>query len=134
MDISVSRISKNDAATIGTFVYDGKSFVSLELPETFEGQFNVPNKTCILPGTYPVVRLWSNHWNQMMPHVLNTPGRSEVEIHVANFPHDILGCMGIGRTKVSEIEIGQSRDAFEEFNTDFDNAISAGEAVTISIS
>jgi hypothetical protein len=134
VDIAVARIWKTDTGITGTFSVDGEQkYFSIELPELFEGEANVPNKTCILPGTYEVQRLWSNHWNQMMPHLVGTPGRSEVEIHVANFPHDILGCIGIGRLRISDIEIGESKDAFEEFNQDFENAIAAGEPVTITI-
>ncbi len=134
MHIDVARLWKSEEGITGTFSVDGaQRYFSLELPELFEGQPNVPDKTCVLPGTYAVERLWSNHWNQMMPHVVGTPGRTEVEIHVANFPHDILGCIGIGKLRISDIEIGESRDAFEEFNRDFENAIAAGEQVEITI-
>jgi hypothetical protein len=134
MEIAVVRMWKTDAGITGTFSIDGQQrYFSLELPETFEGQPNVPNKTCIPAGTYPVMRLWSGHFDRMMPHITEVPGRTEIEIHVANLPKDILGCMGIGRLRISETEIGKSQEAFDEFNLEFDNAISAGEAVNITI-
>lgn len=134
MQIDVVRMWKTDEGITGTFSVDGEQkYFSLELPELFEGQPNVEDKTCILPGTYAVERLWSAHWNQMMPHVMGTPGRTEVEIHVANFPKDILGCIGIGKFRISDTEIGSSKEAFEEFNQDFENAVAAGEPVTITI-
>jgi Family of unknown function (DUF5675) len=134
MEIVVARIWKNDLAVTGTFSVDGvQKYFSLELPELFEGQANVPDKTCIPVGTYDVQRLWSGHWDQMMPHVVGVPGRSEVEIHIANFPHDILGCIGIGKKRISDTEIGESKEAFDEFNKDFENAIAAGEPVSIAI-
>jgi hypothetical protein len=134
VEIDVARIWKTDEAVTGTFSVDGQQkYFSLELPELFEGQPNVTNKTCIPTGVYPVMRLWSNHWGKMMPHITNVPGRTEIEIHVANFPKDILGCMGIGFKRLSDTEIGESGEAFEEFNQDFENAIAAGEPVTISI-
>jgi len=134
MEFAVARLWKTDIAVTGTFSVDGSQrYFSLELPELFEGQPNVPDKTCILAGTYAVQRLWSNHWNQMMPHVVGTPGRTEVEIHAANYPQDILGCIGIGKLRISDTEIGESRAAFDEFNQDFENAIAAGELVTITI-
>lgn len=133
MQIDVARIWKTDSGITGTFSVDGmQKYFSLELPELFEGQPNVPDKTCVLPGTYDVQRLWSPHWDQMMPHVVGTPGRSEVEIHVANFPHDILGCVGIGMKRINDTQIGESKEAFEEFNKDFENAIASGEAVSIT--
>lgn len=134
MEIEVARIWKNDEAVTGTFSVDGaQKYFSLELPELFEGQPNVTNKTCIPAGTYPVERLWSDHWNAMMPHVTQVPGRTEVEIHVANYPRDIHGCIGIGNKRISDTQIGESVDAFNQFNEDFEAAISAGETVTITI-
>jgi hypothetical protein len=134
MEIDVVRLWKTSEAITGTFSVDGQQkYFSLELPELFDGQPNVTDKTCIPAGTYAVQRLWSNHWNQMMPHIVGVPGRTEIEIHIANFPKDILGCMGIGDLRISDTEIGESEKAFDEFNQDFENAIAAGEPVTISI-
>jgi hypothetical protein len=134
MQLDVARIWKTDSGITGTFSVDGvQKYFCIELPERFEGELNVPNKTCVLPGVYEVQRLWSNYWDQMMPHVVGTPGRSEVEIHIANFPHDILGCIGIGMKRITDTQIGESSEAFEEFNQDFENAIAAGERVTITI-
>lgn len=134
VQIDIARIWKTDTGITGTFSVDGmQKYFSLELPELFDGQANVINKTCIPPGTYDVQRLWSNHWSQMMPHVVGVPGRTEVEIHIANYPHDILGCIGIGNKRLSDTEIGESGEAFEEFNKDFENAIAAGEPVSITI-
>jgi Family of unknown function (DUF5675) len=134
MQIDVARLWKSESGITGTFSVDGtQKYFSLELPELFEGQPNVPKKTCVPAGTYAVERLWSNHWNQMMPHLVDVPGRTEVEIHIANFPHDILGCIGIGKLRISDIQIGESREAFEEFNKDFENAIQNGEGVAITI-
>jgi Family of unknown function (DUF5675) len=134
MELAVSRLWKNDIAITGTFSVDGQQkYFSLELPELFEGQPNVPQKCCIPVGTYPVVSLYSNHFERMMPHVQNVPGRSAIEIHYGNFPHDVLGCVLIGNKRISDTEIGDSRNAFEEFNQDFENAIAAGESVTLTV-
>lgn len=134
MEIKVDRLWKSDSAITGTMSIDGvQKYFTLELPELWDGQPNVPDKCCIPSGTYPVVRLWSNHFGQMMPHVTNVPDRSEIEIHFGNFPHDVLGCLLVGNKRISDVEIGDSRNAFAEFDSDFDNAIAAGEAVTITI-
>lgn len=126
---------RTDTAITGTFSVDGSQrFFTLELPELFEGQPNVPDKTCIPAGTYPIERLWSNHFDRMMPHVMLVPGRSAIEIHYGNFPHDVLGCILIGNTRIDDSEIGDSRNAFEEFDLMFENALAAGEQVSLSIS
>jgi hypothetical protein len=134
MEISVVRIWKSEAAITGTFSVDGSQrYFTLELPELFEGQPNVPDKCCIPVGVYEVENLWSNHWGQMMPHLMDVPGRSAIEIHVANYPRELLGCMAIGNLRISDTEIGESEAAFDDFNLDFENAIASGEMVTISI-
>ena len=134
MEIKVDRLWKSDIAVTGTFSVDGtQKYFTLELPELFEGQPNVPEKCCIPAGNYIVTRSWSNHFGQMMPHVDPVEGRSAIEIHYGNYPQDVLGCILIGNKRVSDTEIGDSRNAFEEFNTDFENAIAAGEAVTLTI-
>jgi len=135
MELRVDRLWKTDTAITGTFSVDGQQkYFSLELPETFEGNQNVPDKTCIPAGTYPVLRAWSNHFERMMPHVDQVPGRSAIEIHYGNFPHDVLGCLLIGNKRINDTEIGESREAFEEFDGDFENAIAAGESVTLTVS
>ena len=134
MELAVARLWKNDIAITGTFSVDGQQkYFTLELPELFEGQPNIPNKCCIPTGTYPVLRLWSNHFGMMMPHVDGVEGRSAIEIHYGNFPQDVLGCILIGNKRMSDTEIGDSRNAFEEFNGDFENAIAAGETVMLTI-
>lgn len=134
MDIHVNRLWKNDLAITGVMLIDSvQRFYTLELPELFDGQPNVPDKCCIPAGTYPVIRLWSNHFGTMMPHVENVEDRSAIEIHYGNFPGDVLGCILVGNKRLSDTEIGDSRNAFQEFNDEFDTAIAAGEAVTITI-
>jgi hypothetical protein len=96
MQIDVARLWKSEEGITGTFSVDGEQkYFSLELPELFEGQPNVPDKTCILPGTYEVQRLWSAHWNQMMPHVVGTPGlyRNRQAAHLGHRNRRISGSL-----------------------------------------
>ena len=134
MQISVARLWKSDIANTGTFSVDGQQkYFSLELPDSVDGQYNVTDKTCIPPGTYEVQRIFSPHFNQMMPHIVNVPGRTAIEIHYGNFPQDVLGCLLIGRKRITQAQIGDSRSAFEEFNEEFEDAIAAGETVTLTV-
>ena len=111
----------------------------MELPLTFDGQENVPDKTCILAGTFFVERLFSPHFDRMMPHVTNVPGRTAIEIHPASYPKNILGCIAIGNilftpnpTSVDDVVLSESDLAFSEFENIFDAAIANGEKVTIT--
>lgn len=135
MNIEVHRLWPNDLCITGVMLIDSvQRFFTLELPELFDGQPNVPDKCCIPAGTYPVIRTWSNHFGQMMPMLDDVPGRSAIEVHYGNFPSDILGCILIGNKRISDTEIGDSRNAFEEFNEEFDTALANNENVTLTVS
>lgn len=46
--------------------------------------------------TFEVKMLFSEHFQMVVPHVLGVPGFDGIEIHPANFPSDLLGCLGVG--------------------------------------
>lgn len=51
--------------------------------------------------------------------VLNVPGRSQIKLHICNFPHELLGCIAPGMTFMSNtggiFGVANSRLAFAEF-------------------
>lgn len=96
MQLTVMRFFQSQTCTIGIMYVDGVfQCFTLELPKTFEDKENVPDKTCIPCGTFPVQMAFSEKHHARLPHVLNVPGRSAIEIHAANWPTDLLGCMGV---------------------------------------
>lgn len=64
-------------------------------------------------GTYPVKMLWSEHFQQNVPHILNVPGRSAIEMHYGDFPADTKGCVLVGY-RDGDDSISQSRDALAD--------------------
>ena len=146
MDILVSRKISTDVCMIGEFSTDGKMWHSLELPLFFEGQQDVPDKCCIPAGVYVVKNLYSEKHQMLMPHVIvphvdGVLDRTEIEIHAASRPIDLLGCTAIGDnlvddtpTSVEDIVINGSQRGFSEFRVMFDNAVAAGEDVSITYS
>jgi hypothetical protein len=50
---------------------------------------------CIPPGIYDVLFMWSEHFQQIMPHIM-VPGRTAIEIHWANYPVQLEGCIAVG--------------------------------------
>lgn len=89
------RVKQNDFATYGELASDdGKEhYVTLELP-WHENQHNI---SCIPAGTYTAERFFSPHHGYVVFRLLNVPGRDFVELHIANLPCDLLGCIGIGQ-------------------------------------
>ena len=140
MDIRLTRRFTNDVCTIGDFNYPGQACTSMELPLKFEGEENVPDKTCIPANVYSVEQLFSAKHQRYMPHVMGVPERSAIEIHAASRPSDILGCIALGNNLVNQeprspddVVINQSQEAFRQFEFEFENALQAGEKVTLTI-
>jgi hypothetical protein len=135
VEISLQRLWKTPMAITGVILVDGQQrYFSLELPETFEGMTNVPDKCCIPAGTYSVAPYDSPKRGYRVPLVENVPSRTEIEIHIGNFPHDTDGCILIGGSRVNEAMIFGSLAAFEEFMQEFESALQAGESVTLTVS
>jgi hypothetical protein len=118
----------------------GQSWASMELPLLFDGRENIPGITCIPAGTYTVARLYSEHFERMMPHVIGVFGRTDIEIHPASYPHDIKGCIAIGRIFNPEpkgpddVVLTDSQESFyDEFEPLFNAAIGNREVVTLVI-
>lgn len=70
-----------------------------------------PGHPCIPAGTYKVILTPSPHLGYLTPEVLDVPGRSEIRIHIGNWPKDSLGCTLVGMTHLPDA-VGDSRSAF----------------------
>jgi hypothetical protein len=61
---------------------------------------NEPNISCIPEGRYRIRRTRYNKGNAGAGYpafeILDVTGRSLIKIHVANWPHDVEGCVGVG--------------------------------------
>lgn len=80
--------------------------VTLELPWAD----NEPRKSCIPAGTYPLILDFSPHFNMKLWELTGVPGRSEVKVHPANFPTQLLGCIAPGMA-LSDIDHDGKLDA-----------------------
>jgi uncharacterized protein DUF5675 len=117
MKVELNRFYYSATCTMGMLFVDGRfECFTLELPRRCEGKENVPDKTAIPPGVYPLVVMPSKKHPSGAPHIIDVPGRSAIEMHVANKPADILGCVGVGQicAPISS-EILSSGAAFIEF-------------------
>lgn len=63
-------------------------------------------------GVYQIAWMWSDHFQQIMPHIL-VPGRTAIEQHWANYPTQLEGCQSLGTTvELSSDCIDQSKIAW----------------------
>lgn len=112
MNLTVTRDVLSDTSTMGLLDIMGLfQCYTLELPMSFEGQQNVPDRTCIPDGTYNIEIRWSPRHGFEVPWILDVPNRADIEIHPANDPQELLGCVAVGQTRAKDW-VGASQLAF----------------------
>lgn len=90
--LTLTRIKDTGKSTIGKITCEGNEVVkTLELP----WKDNKRGVSCIPKGRYLVERHHSPSKGKCF-HVLGVEGRSEILIHLGNYPHDSLGCILVG--------------------------------------
>lgn len=120
MIVRLDRTSTGQAGTFGTLTGLDFDFHSLEKPWVdLDGNgHGDPQKSCITAGTY------SCEWRESPKYgwcyeVTNVPGRSHILIHPANWEHQLLGCIALGKGRGvlnGKPAITQSRGAIKEFH------------------
>jgi hypothetical protein len=110
LKIRVTRLEYTDYGVFGHLETDGFDCVTLERDDTL-----VP------PGTYKVTMYDSPHNKCVVP-LLHVPGRSFIEIHVANWETQLQGCIAVGESRDGK-GICHSRDAFNQLMSALNKAV-----------
>tara|TARA_R100001530_G_scaffold46829_2_gene35210 strand:- start:209 stop:670 length:462 start_codon:yes stop_codon:yes gene_type:complete len=110
--ITLNRIISTEEGVLGILHSNGKPIsVTLERP----WKDNMAWESCIPFGMYPLTRLdKSKAFNY--PHYLleDVPDRTFIKIHVANYPSELHGCIGVGSYFANgTIAICKSRNAMD---------------------
>ena len=92
MHLSIIRKTYTAQSTTGYLSLDGV-FQCYTLEPSVHA-----DSPCIAAGVYKGAMLFSEHFQRKIPHVLNVPGRTAIEIHAGNFPRDTHGCAVVGQT------------------------------------
>lgn len=112
----------DEYGTFGKLETDNFSCYTVELPWR-ENQRRI---SCIPEGEYVCQLRYfsdpSHKWYQRSYYEVNSvPGRSAIFIHIANFPSDIEGCIGLGKaqavTQQGQKMITHSAKTINEFHT-----------------
>lgn len=99
--ISLVRIVSEDSGTFGMIpLQDGFTFMTGELP----WRENKPFVSCIPEGTYQLKYLLSKKFGKFNYHIIDVPGRTNIEFHRANYMGDktkgfkceLEGCIAVG--------------------------------------
>ena len=75
---------------------------------------NKVRESCIPEGLYKCKLGRYNKGGYTAYEVQDVPGRSLIKIHIANYPRDVMGCIGLGTTYSGNL-VGSSKSAYMEF-------------------
>jgi len=148
MKLEVLRFSSQNESTLGLLfeATEGRRFLCFTLEDRFQ-EPKVPGKTRIPAGTYPVkLRTEGSHherYGQKFPGfhkgmlwIDPVPGFQFILIHIGNTAEDTEGCLLVGnlcpQNIIQDGFIGESTDAYKRIYPPIAQALSAGEAVTIT--
>jgi hypothetical protein len=129
MEMLVTRQTLTDESTIGELTIDGEH--QCFTLEDKVRPVKVFGETAIPAGRYEVVVNFSNHFQKMLPELVDVPNFEGVRIHSGNTAKDTEGCILVGTTKGANV-VSNSRDAFNALFTKI-QAAAAQEKVFIEI-
>jgi hypothetical protein len=95
--VILKRFAYTPLGTFGLMTVEGTDFECFTVEEVWRG--NKPNVSCVPIGNYGLV-LSMHGYSTGRPYsayrLVGVPGRSLINIHVANTIDDIEGCIGLG--------------------------------------
>ena len=92
----------------------------------------INGQTAIPAGRYKIQITESVRFKRRLPLLLDVPGFSGIRIHCGNTAEDTEGCLLVGLAKEGR-SVRQSRLAFNRLFQMIDQAITAGDSVSITI-
>jgi len=113
--ITIKRFAYHPEGTLGVMNVPNHqlhTFYTVERP--WLG--NEPFLSCIPLGEYSII--WKQSPKFGWCHEIeNVSGRSHILFHVANFPEEVEGCIGVGMSLMGgRIAVGESRKGIEAFH------------------
>ncbi len=97
MELRLQRYQVDADGTRGDLFVDGVPACNT-LEDVVHPGPKIAHETAIPAGRYPVVITWSPRFGQLIPHVLDVPGFTAIEIHRGNTIADTSGCVLVGHT------------------------------------
>lgn len=111
MRIHLERFAYTPIGTAGRLVIGETVLWTIERPWLS----NRPMMSCIPQGHYQCERYSSARFKNTFE-IVGVPERSKILFHVANFPHEVQGCIGVGMSMMGErIAVAQSAAAMDKF-------------------
>jgi hypothetical protein len=104
-----TQLGTNGKPTLGKLTSNDGKFMCYTLERSHDG-----DHPCIPAGTYKVTEDWhhpSDPKRYRCPELLDVPGRSQIQIHVANRCSELQGCIAPGE-RIGADCVEQSSSAF----------------------
>lgn len=96
----LQRTSQDDYSTLGEFRFDDGTHLCYTLEKPWvdvDGDgIGDRGKSCIPAGIFVLRRRWSPKHNAELFGIEQVPGRSDIEVHSANLPSQLEGCVAVG--------------------------------------
>lgn len=112
--IFLNRFAYLPEGTLGQMVFPGGyECFTIERP----WKMNQRYVSCIPEGDYPLIWHMTKGKHYLRPELDKVPDRSAILIHPANYPEDLLGCIGPGRSWVVKSQspmVGDSQLAYND--------------------
>lgn len=79
---------------------------------------NKPGESCAPKGEYKIVFEKSPRFNRDLWELKGVPNRGEIKIHVANYYHQLEGCIAVGSKHIfinsdTELDVSNSRNTLD---------------------
>ena len=126
MDILLQRTVQNEHGTFSDVSINGQWFCYGLEPPNHGPHPDIP------AGRYPLEILWSNRFQRVVPHVIDVPGRSNIEIHPGNVSTETEGCILLGQVK-TDYEVLASRAACDAFQKKLADGLAFGDPVYLTV-
>ena len=91
--VKIERFAYLEKGTVGKITVDDWSCYTIERPWLD----NKSNISCIPEGTYKCETFNGTKFKDVVQ-IMDVPNRSFILFHVANYPGDIEGCIGVGNS------------------------------------
>lgn len=106
---TLQRIRQTSKATFGEMRDSSGERLCYTIERPWLG--NQHGVSCIPPGSYHVRLRWSPKHERNVYGLLDVPGRSDIEIHSANLPSELEGCIALG-TEFGEVSTAKHGDGY----------------------
>jgi len=106
---TLQRVRQTSSAMFGEFRDASGHRICFTLERPWRD--NQHGISCIPAGTYAVARRWSPKHNADVWGLIDVPERSDIEIHAANDPRELEGCIAPG-TEIGEVSTPTFGDGY----------------------